>query len=188
MSLWFSIPLTQQERSIRYSKPSCQASDPSGLPDPLLPWKAARGPAGGKPGHAPLGKEKAPRGLRAGRVASMCAGELHFCEQFCRSAPPSPLGHARLHQKHAGFQLRRNFTAVLGAGLTQWFLTGNQLLNGTQPGQQPRLGARRAQRLPACEMPPGDFQGPAQPLARLPHALGSRNSCQRCSYFKDRKK
>lgn len=39
-----------------------------------LPLKGARGPAGGKLGHAPLGKEKAPRGLCAGRVAAMCAG------------------------------------------------------------------------------------------------------------------
>jgi len=39
-----------------------------------LPLKAVRGPAGGMLGHAPLGKENAPRGLRVGRVAGMCAG------------------------------------------------------------------------------------------------------------------
>lgn len=72
-----------------------------------------RGPAGGKLGHAPLGKEKAPRGLRAGRVAGMCAGELQFCDQTSQSSAfPASLGHEAA-SKTAGFQLSSNFMPVL---------------------------------------------------------------------------
>lgn len=58
LSLSFSIPLTLQEKSIDYSNPSCQVGDPQPAKPPL-PLKVVAGPAVGKLGHAPLGKEQA---------------------------------------------------------------------------------------------------------------------------------